>query len=195
MVIQLTCLIYIGAPSSASILLHSRRPRLVLCTQLRSRPFSAMKTPVGPNYGYLLISFAIDMVYVTSLLPLTSIFIDNICDKILWYLIGKSLVYTLRFNVHFDWVEQVLVLLYFRRFGRRDTLSRASVTVSILVYEMASTSTTFVWRYICSLFSTVQVCAFSKWIYESLIDHFHDLENRDNLPPYVFKKKAFIPTW
>ncbi len=84
------------------------------------------------------------MMYVTSLLPLASIFIDNICDKILWYLIGKSLVYNLRFNVHFDWVEQVLVLLYFRRFWRRDTLSCASVTVSILVYEMALTSTTFV---------------------------------------------------
>ncbi|KAK0229937.1 hypothetical protein EDD85DRAFT_1026378 [Armillaria nabsnona] len=87
-----------------------------------------MKTPVEPNYGYLLISFAIDMIFY-----------------------GISLV---------------LVLLYFRRFERHDTLSRASVTVSILV-----------------LFSTVQVCAFSKWIYESLIDHFHDLENRDNLPP------------
>ncbi|PBK63904.1 hypothetical protein ARMSODRAFT_1007437 [Armillaria solidipes] len=87
-----------------------------------------MKTPIEPNYGYLLISFAIDMIFY-----------------------GISLV---------------LVLLYFRRFGRRDALSRASVTVSILVF-----------------FSTVQVCAFSKWVYESLIDHFDDLESRDNLPP------------
>ncbi|KAK0499083.1 hypothetical protein EDD18DRAFT_1155334 [Armillaria luteobubalina] len=91
-----------------------------------------MKTPVEPNYGYLLISFAIDMIFY-----------------------GISLV---------------LVLLYFRRFGRHDSLSRASVTVSLL-----------------ALFSTIQICAFSKWIYESLIDHFDDLENRDNLPAYVFK--------
>lgn len=39
----------------------------------------------------------------------------------------------------------------------------------------------------CSFFSTVQVGAFSEWIYESLVFHFHDLESRDYLPPYVCK--------
>ncbi|PBK63892.1 hypothetical protein ARMSODRAFT_520478 [Armillaria solidipes] len=68
-------------------------------------------------------------------------------------------------DLMFYGVSLILVLQYFRCSARHDRF-RTCMVVFLLVF-----------------FSTVQVGAFSTWIYESLIFHFHDLESRDYLPP------------
>ncbi|KAK0499099.1 hypothetical protein EDD18DRAFT_62311 [Armillaria luteobubalina] len=62
-------------------------------------------------------------------------------------------------------VSLILVLQYFRSSAGHDRF-RTCAVVFLLVF-----------------FSTIQIGAFSEWIYESLILHFHDLETRDYLPP------------
>ncbi|KAK0229915.1 hypothetical protein EDD85DRAFT_850001 [Armillaria nabsnona] len=68
-------------------------------------------------------------------------------------------------DLMFYGVSLILVLQYFRCSARHDRF-RTYMVVFLLVF-----------------FSTVQVGAFSQWIYESFVFHFHDLESRDYLPP------------
>ncbi|KAK0224203.1 hypothetical protein IW262DRAFT_1371748 [Armillaria fumosa] len=75
------------------------------------------------------------------------------------------LIISFAVDLMFYGVSLILVLQYFRCSARHDRF-RTCVVVFLLVF-----------------FSTVQIGAFSEWIYESFIFHFHDLESRDYLPP------------
>ncbi len=89
---------------------------------------------ISAIYGRLLISFAVDLMYVGFTLPsiLTN---SSTCGKVLWRIFGKCPDRTPQVDVEF-YCEQILVLQYFRYSARHDRF-RTCMVVFLLVCALS----------------------------------------------------------